>query len=74
MDRAIHSELGDDMSRIARIARILSYLHTEPGSDQAFESYYSTLTRVHPEFAPNANDARRDFERASRSMSRIVYY
>lgn len=59
---------------MSRIARIFSHLHAEPGRDRAFESYYSALARVHPEYAPNADEARRDFNRANRPMRRIVFY
>lgn len=59
---------------MSRITRILNYLHSEPALDQAFENYYSALSRVHPESAPSADEARRDFDRATRSMRRVFYY
>jgi hypothetical protein len=44
------------------------------GGDNLFQTYYGTLLQERNEGGPNAQEARRDFEKIRESVSRLSVY
>jgi hypothetical protein len=56
------------------IIRILRNVRNAATGDTAFESYYGSIVRRYPDGAPNAAEARRDYDAVRSSIERVSYY